>query len=117
MAQIDEPKSKKRKTTNLDHPDFLLACKEEGLGATSEVPMPLTSSLQPITRSSQDLRQREKALLKRELEMQRKSELLDLQLSNVSKKEQKASDMIEKCEIKAAEATLALLDEHFTCSL
>jgi hypothetical protein len=60
---------------------------------------------------------REKILAKRELEIKRKSDLLDEQLSNVSKKEQRASDMIEKCETKAAEATLALLDEHFTCSL
>jgi broad specificity polyphosphatase/5'/3'-nucleotidase SurE len=56
-------------------------------------------------------------LAKREQEIKRKSELLDEQLSNVSRKEQKASDMIEKCETKAAETTLALLDEHFTCSL
>ncbi|KZP09890.1 hypothetical protein FIBSPDRAFT_759299, partial [Athelia psychrophila] len=53
---------------------------------------------------------REHALLTKELELKRKSDQLDLQ-------EQKASEMIEKCELKSAEATLALLDEHFTCSL
>jgi hypothetical protein len=80
----------------------------------------LTCSSPQTTRAaatSRDFTTREKALAKREQEFKRKSELLDEQLSNVSKKEQKASDMIEKCETKAAEATLALLDEHFTCSL
>jgi hypothetical protein len=69
------------------------------------------------SRSSQNFITRENTLAKLELEIKRKSELLDEQLANVSKKEKKASDMIEKCEIKAAETTLALLDEHFTCSL
>jgi hypothetical protein len=64
-----------------------------------------------------DLGARERALLKKEQEIKRKAELLDEQLSKASKKEQKASDMIAKCEMKAAEATLGLLDDHFTCSL
>lgn len=64
-----------------------------------------------------DFISREKALAKREQEIKYKSDFLDEQLSNVSRKEQKASDMIEKCETKAAESTLALLDDHFTCSL
>jgi len=118
VVQIDGPKTKKRKTakTDSDSPpqQRTLECTEDVLGVTHIISQTMSNR---TTRSSQDFITREKALAKREQEIKYKSELLDEQLSNVSRKEQKASDMIDKCETKAAEATLALLDEHFTCSL
>lgn len=118
LIQIEGPKKKKRKTavsdSNLRSQQRNLECTEDILGATDIITQ---TPVARASRSSQDLIAREKTLAKWEQEIKRKSELLDEQLSNVSKKEQKASDMIEKCEIKAAEATLSLLDEHFTCSL
>jgi hypothetical protein len=117
VVHIEGPKTKKRKTTKSDadsrSQERPLGCTEDVLGVTDIIPQTTTRA----AATSRDFTTREKALAKREQEFKRKSELLDEQLSNVSKKEQKASDMIEKCETKAAEATLALLDEHFTCSL
>ncbi|KAF7982562.1 hypothetical protein HWV62_27548 [Athelia sp. TMB] len=108
-----EPQTKKRKTklAPIDTHVFTVECNKEVLGASaSNVPPTPISPLSHTPRSSEDLHQREHDLLARELELKRKSEQLDLQ-------EQKASEMIEKCELKSAETTLALLDEHFTCSL
>ena len=110
---ISEPQTKKRKTklAPIDTHVITLECNKEVLGASaSNVPPTPISPLSHTPRSSEDLHQREHDLLTRELELKRKSEQLDLQ-------EQKASEMIEKCELKSAETTLALLDEHFTCSL
>jgi hypothetical protein len=123
VVQIEGPRTKKRKTgkpdahaTSQHRP---LQCNEDVLAATDNLPHTTTTR---VTRSSflgasLDLGARERALMKKEQDIKRKSELLDEQLSNVSKKEQKASDMIAKCDMKAAEATLGLLDDHFTCSL
>lgn len=108
---IEEPTMKKRKTSHLTLDTTHLACNEEALGASASnvLPTPISPPLH-ADRSFQDLHRREDALLTKELELKRKSDQLDLQ-------EQRASEMIEKCELKSAEATLALLDEHFTCSL
>src|SRR5262249_41130289 len=64
-----------------------------------------------------DLARREKALLKRELDVQRRSDDLDGRISRLSEKEEKASRLLSEIAEREAQATLFQLEEHFTCPL
>lgn len=50
-------------------------------------------------------------------ELALKSAQVDTKLITVLQREEKAAEIIERWEIKQAEDTLALLEDHFTCSL
>lgn len=123
VVEIDGPMTKKLRTDKSDsNPNFqqrTSECHEDAFGVSRILPQVTATRVtrSGLAGSSLDLGARERALVKKEQEFKRKSEALDQQLSMASKKEQKASDMIAKYEMKAAEATLELLDEHFTCSL
>jgi len=108
---VEQPVTKKRKTLHLTLDTASLECNVGTLGADASnvLPTPISPPAHTI-RSSHDLHEREHALRTKELDLKRKADQLDLQ-------QQKASEMIEKCELKSAEATLTLLEEHFTCSL
>ena len=64
-----------------------------------------------------DLDMREQALVKRELELRRRSEDLDGRVSRVIEQEEKASRLLSQIAEREAKATLFHLEEHFTCPL
>lgn len=121
VVEIEGPSAKKRKTSKSESMSLLQSrtseCNENVFSVSGIFAGPSTSSTSALPRTSRASTARERALANKELEVTRKSKLLDEQLLNVSKKEQKALDMIERCEVKTAEATIDLLDEHFKCSL
>jgi hypothetical protein len=60
---------------------------------------------------------REQALVKRELELRRRSDDLDGRVSRVIEQEEKASRLLSQIAEREAKATLFHLEEHFTCPL
>ena len=64
-----------------------------------------------------DLDKREKALVKRELELRRRADDLDGRASRVIEQEEKAARLFSQMAEREARATLFQLEEHFTCPL
>lgn len=82
-------------------------------GATSSrAPMP--ADRVPRTAPIAGLSKREKVLLQKEKDLQRKSEKLNERMLQVTKMEQ---DLVCQVEIRDAKAALTQLEEHFICSL
>jgi predicted dithiol-disulfide oxidoreductase (DUF899 family) len=66
------------------------------------------------TAPTASLNKREKALLLKEKDLQRKSEKLNERMVQVTKMEQ---DLVCQVEVRDAKAALTQLEEHFVCSL
>jgi hypothetical protein len=105
IAQIDEPKPKRRKIVKEELQESMAVCAE-----AASKPDPRRS----CRTTSVDLAQREKALLKKEREFKRKSDELDDRLSHVEEKEEL---LVSQAAQRDARATLSQLEEHFTCAL
>ncbi|KAF5350284.1 hypothetical protein D9758_007800 [Tetrapyrgos nigripes] len=76
------------------------------------------SSLRRSSRiTSSELLKREKNLLRKEQEYKIRLEELDRRSQSLSKREDEANALLAKVAEREAEATLAQLEEHFTCPL
>jgi hypothetical protein len=64
-----------------------------------------------------DLAQRENALVKRERDLQCKSDDLDHRLSRLADREELARLLISQAALREAKSTLLQLEDHFTCPL
>jgi hypothetical protein len=79
--------------------------------SSTKPPLPTNTTRPPPAAS---LNKREKVLLQKEKDLQRKSEKLNERMLQVSKMEQ---DLVCQVEVRDAKAALTQLEEHFICSL
>lgn len=81
-------------------------------------PQPSSSDLRRSRRITPvELIKREKALLKNELDYKRRAVELDERALQLMKKEAEASLVLSQIAEREAVASLAHLEEHFTCAL
>lgn len=115
VPEVEIPIAKRRKTrhsdaTSVSGPRLRSSQCNENLIGSSDI-------IASISGTPKGLNARERALAKREKDLDRKSAQVDAQLVGVSEREEKAAEILERWEIKQAEDTLTLLEDHFTCSL
>jgi len=107
VVKGEEPKLKRRRII----PEESLESRRRTAVCAEKVK---TSHPKPCRSTPIDISQREKALVKKERDIKRRSDELDELLSKMVEKEERASLQAAQREAKA---TLSQLEEHFTCAL
>ena len=116
VVQIEERPALKRRRVAREIPSAATSCgadfhAKKRDGSTADIRLACSSP------SYVDLDKREKALVKRELELRRRSDDLDGRASRVIQQEEKAARLFSQMAEREARATLFQLEEHFTCPL
>jgi len=118
VVQVPAPlKSKRRKVVN---GQITLKGDESTICTSEPVTVDSYSAHQPrrSTRiTAPELIKRERVLLAREREIQQRSDELDNRISLLRKKEEETALIVSQIAAREAKATLAHLEEHFTCAL